>query len=161
MHHHGAHNDRLKQLRPRHLSRAFASFIKRPPERRNRSNSWDQIKRAKQPKVGPNQISTPAACFDGRSLGPLSGRSVASIHRFCEALEVVFEEMCVPIEGDLRRRMTRHSLHYFTLVPAEIARLAAVCRRSCGTRSPKPTSATMGVHMSTTVEHLERSARPI
>ena len=45
--------------------------------------------------------------------GPHLGRTVMSIHRFCEALEVIFEEMCVPIESDLRRGMTEHSLHCF------------------------------------------------
>jgi len=34
-------------------------------------------------------------------------------HRFCEAIEVVFEQMSVPIESDLCRRMTWHSLHRF------------------------------------------------
>jgi hypothetical protein len=41
------------------------------------------------------------------------GRTVTRIHRFCEALEVIFEQMCAPIEGDLGRRMNQHSLHCF------------------------------------------------
>jgi hypothetical protein len=35
------------------------SFNKKPTESRNPHTRWGQIKRAKRPKVGPNQISTP------------------------------------------------------------------------------------------------------
>ena len=55
------------------------------------------------------QVNNVARC----ALGPHLGRTVTSIHRFCEAIEVIFEEMSVPIESDLRRRMTQHSLYRF------------------------------------------------
>ncbi len=50
------------------------------------------------------QVQNIARC----ALGPHLGRTITSIHRFCEAIEVIFEQMCVPVESDLRRRMTQH-----------------------------------------------------
>jgi mRNA interferase MazF len=46
-------------------------------------------------------------------LGPHPGRTVAGIHRFGEAFEVIFEQMRVPIGSDLCRRMAQHSLYCF------------------------------------------------
>jgi hypothetical protein len=58
-------------------------------------------------------LARPGCLLSRRVSGPPLGRSVSSIHRFCEALEVIFEQMCVPMKSDLRRRMPQHSLDCF------------------------------------------------
>ena len=52
------------------------------------------------------------------ALGPHLGRTVTSVHRFCEAIKVIFEKMCVPVKGNLCRRMTEHSLYCFHARPS-------------------------------------------
>ena len=46
------------------------------------------------------------------AFGPHLGRTVAGIHRLSQAFEVVIEQVRVPIESDLRRRVAQHPLYY-------------------------------------------------